>query len=181
MTVFYTVLGLLLLAAVVMLGRAFVSIYVKYHGNSLITCPGNRRPAGVRVDTAHVLWTSLGGSPDLRLNACTRWPQLKDCGQDCLRQIEAAPEECLVRNILTKWYAGKRCALCGKRIGPIQWNEHQPGLLDAEHHTVPWPDVPPQALPEVLETHQPVCWNCHVVNRMRTEHAELVIDRSRHA
>jgi hypothetical protein len=39
--------------------------------------------------------------------------------------------------------------------------------------------VPAETVPEVLQTHQPVCWNCHVVNRLMTQHPELVVDRSR--
>ena len=42
-----------------------------------------------------------------------------------------------------------------------------------------WRDVPAADVPDVLASHQAVCWNCHVVNRMLGEHPELVIDRSR--
>ncbi len=31
--------------------------------------------------------------PCLRLSECSRWPMRGDCGQDCLRQIEACPSE----------------------------------------------------------------------------------------
>jgi hypothetical protein len=182
MFTFYIVAGaIILLGILVVLGRAFLRTYLRYRGDSLITCPENRRPAGVQVDAAHALFTALGGSPDLRLSACSRWPERQGCGQECLRQIEASPEDCLVRNILTKWYAGKNCAVCGKPIGEIQWAGHKPALLNADQQTVQWPDVPPETLPDVLATHQPVCWNCDIVTRMVTRNPELVIDRARHA
>jgi hypothetical protein len=168
-------LGILL----VILGRAFLRVYLEFRGDRVITCPENQRPAGVRVDARHAGFTNLQGSPDLRLKSCSRWPERQDCGQQCLRQIEAAPEDCLVRNILTKWYTGKTCAVCGKPIGEIHWADHKPALLSPEHQTVQWPDVPAETVPEVLQTHQPVCWNCHVVNRLMTQHPELVVDRSR--
>ncbi|HTT63320.1 MAG TPA: hypothetical protein VMG35_15805 [Bryobacteraceae bacterium] len=170
------VLSALLVLLVIVLGRA----YLKYRGDRVITCPENRRPAGVVVDTGYAVLTTLEGKTDLRLKSCSRWPERQDCGQACLQQIEAAPEDCLVRHILTQWYEGKKCALCGKPIGEIHWADHKPALLNADHRTVDWRDVPAADVPDVLATHQAVCWNCHIVNRMVGEHPELVIDRARH-
>jgi len=84
-----------------------------------------------------------------------------------------------VRNILIRWYAGKTCALCHKPFGTIQWSDRKPGLLNPEHKTLEWQDVPAASIPEVLATHQPLCWNCHVVNSMMVQHPELLVDRSR--
>ncbi len=170
----------LLVVLLVWFGRAFGRDYLKYRGDRVITCPENQRPAGVRVDARHVLLTGLEGKPDLRLQSCSRWPERQDCGQACLTQIEASPEDCLVRHILTEWYRDKTCALCGKPIGEINWADHKPALLTADSRTVQWRDVPPQDVPEVLASHRPVCWNCHIVNSMIAQHPELVIDRSRH-
>ena len=61
----------------------------------------------------------------------------------------------------------------------IPWADHQPGLLDPERKTVDWRDVPAERIPEVMETHQPVCWNCHVMNTFTRSHPELIVDRSR--
>ena len=171
--------GIILLALLVLAGVVFGRAYLRYRGDRVITCPENHRPAGVAVDTGHVLLTTLEGRTELRLQSCSRWPERRDCGQECLREIEASPEDCLVRHILTQWYAGKTCALCGKPIGEISWADHKPALLNADHRTVEWRDVPPAAVPDVLASHQAVCWNCHIVNRMLGEHPELVTNRSR--
>jgi hypothetical protein len=182
MVTFLLVGGAVLLAAVlVVLGRAFFRNYLRFHGDSVISCPENQCAAGVRVDAVHAGLSGIHGAADLRLESCTRWPERQDCGQECLRQIEAAPENCLVRSILTRWYHGKNCALCGKPIGEIDWAEHKPGLLSPEHKTVQWWEVPAETVPSVLAAYQPVCWNCHIVNRLMTEHPELVVDRSRPA
>jgi len=170
----------ILLGLLVVFGRVFARAYLKFRGDRVITCPENQRPAGVTVDARHVLFTTLEGKPDLRLKSCSRWPEHQNCGQECLRQIEASPEYCLVRHVLTLWYEGKTCALCGKPIGEIQWADHKPALLNVEHKTVLWQDVPAEDVPGVLASHQAVCWNCHIVNSMIREHPELVIDRSRH-
>jgi len=181
MFTFSVIAGALILAGLlVLLGRAFGRVYLKLRGARVITCPENHRPAGVKVNAAHALITALEGHEDVRLKSCSRWPEKQDCGQECLRQIEAAPEDCLVRNILTKWYAGKTCALCGKPVGEIHWNDHKPALLNAEHKTVEWQDVPAETVPDVLASHQPVCWNCHIVNSLAVQHPELVLDRARH-
>jgi hypothetical protein len=171
--------GVLLLGLLAVLGWAFGRVFWKFRGDRVITCPENQKPAGVRVDVAHAGLTTLEGKPELRLSTCSRWPEMQDCGQECLRQIETAPDGCLVRNILTKWYEGKNCVLCGKPLGEINWADHRPALLDPDRHTVQWWEVQPASVPDVLATHQPVCWNCHVVNRMMVQHPELVLDRSR--
>jgi hypothetical protein len=173
--------GFVLLALVAVLALVFGRAYLRYRGDRVITCPENRRPAGVVVDTGHVLLKTLEGKTDLRLRSCSRWPERRDCGQECLRQIETAPEDCLVSNILTQWYQGKNCTLCGKAFEEIHWADNEPALLNSEHRTVEWHDVPAAEIPDVLASHQPVCWNCHVVNRLVGEHPELVVDRARHA
>jgi hypothetical protein len=93
--------SLVLLVLLVMFGLVFGRAYLKWRGERIITCPENQRPAGVLVNTRHVLLMTLEGKSDLRLKSCSRWPERKDCGQECLRQIEAAPEDCLVSQIPT--------------------------------------------------------------------------------
>jgi len=169
----------ILVGLLVLFGRVFGRVYLKYRGDRVITCPENCKPAGVHVDAMHVLVSTIEGRPDLRLKTCSRWPERQDCGQECLREIEASPEDCLVRHLLTQWYAGKNCVLCGKPIGEIEWADHKPALMSPDHATVQWRDVPAERVPEVLATHQPVCWNCHIVNSVMRGHPELVTDRSR--
>jgi hypothetical protein len=168
-------------AALYWIWRTAGSAYLKFRGPSVITCPENRQPAGVNVDARHAAATAVSGRPDLRLSTCSRWPERADCGRECLRQIEAAPEDCLVRNILARWYRGKSCVFCGHAFGEINWAEHRPALLSPERRTVEWLEVPAELVPAALESHLPVCWNCHMVNRFMHTHPELVVDRSRTA
>ena len=76
---------------------------------------------------------------------CFRWPERQDWGQECLRQIEESPGNCLVRSILTKWYAGRSCAICGNPIGEIHWAGHRPSLLSPERRTVEWTEIAREA------------------------------------
>jgi hypothetical protein len=173
---------IVLVLAAGMAGRLFWA-WLSWRGRRMVTCPETKQPAGVAIDVKHVVkhaaWTPLGRPPDLRLEICSRWPERQGCGQECLTQIEAAPEGCLVRNILGGWYAGKRCAVCGNEIGEIHWADHKPALLSPDGLTVEWEQVPTERIPDVLQTHAPVCWNCHIVQTFCHNHPELVVDRAR--
>jgi hypothetical protein len=99
-------------AVALFLAVRLAGVWIRFRGARVITCPENHCPAGVRVDAAHAAATGLSSAPELRLSSCSRWPEKAGCGQECLHEIEASPEECLVRNILVRWYAGKNCAFC---------------------------------------------------------------------
>ncbi len=151
--------------------------YFKFRGKRVITCPENKEFAAVDVDAKHAAITAVFGKPELRLKDCSCWPERENCGQECLRQIGSASEACLLRNILTTWYEGKSCAYCAKTLGVIDWMEHKPALMSAEGMTVEWHEVAPEKVYAALSTHQPVCWNCHIAEKFRREHAELIVDR----
>ena len=157
--------------------RAGVRAYRKYRGTRVIICPETDEGAAVEVDARHVALTAVRGEADVRLRACSRWPERRDCGQWCLDEIEMAPYACLARTMLAQFYQGKACALCGQTVGEIEWFDHKPGLLSPERRTVGWHEIAAETLPNVLATHLPVCWNCHVAEAFRRQYPELVIDR----
>jgi hypothetical protein len=163
-------LVLLTLIGLGLLLRYFV-IRWKSRGERVITCPENNRPAGVK----------LAASSQLRLRACTRWPEHAGCGQECLTQVEAAPEDCLVRNILIRWYDGKKCAICGQPFGDISLPGAKPAVLSADKVSVEWSEIPADRLPEVLAAGAPICFTCHLGNVLVRTHPELALDRHRAA
>jgi hypothetical protein len=152
-------------------------IWFRYRGPMVVTCPENRHPAGVRLDTRRVALTPPGKAADLHLSMCSRWPERAGCGQECLSQVAASPEGCLVRNILAKWYAGKVCASCGLPFDEIQWGERKPALLSADKVTVDWSQIQAESLYEVLETASPICFACHMAHTLVREHPELAVER----
>ena len=152
--------------------------FFRYRGTRVITCPETGHGEAVRVDSPYAAWTNLVGQrPALRLDSCTRWPERQGCAESCLRQIEAAPDGCLVRNVLQSWYTGKSCVYCHKPFEHINWTDHRPTLMSPGRLTREWREIAPRDLPEVLKTHWPVCWNCHIAETFRREHPELVTDR----
>ncbi|HUP04110.1 MAG TPA: hypothetical protein VMU19_08975 [Bryobacteraceae bacterium] len=152
----------------------------KFHGPRVIVCPENQKPAGVTVDAGHAAATSVLGAPELRLSACSRWPERAGCGQPCLSQIAASPEDCLVRHIVAQWYQDKTCVYCGRAFGGIDWTEAAPALLSGGA-VAEWNQVPAEKLTETLAEAQPVCAACHLAGKMVREHPELVTDRSSRA
>jgi len=176
-TALYVVIGTAFLLALVLALRGFIRNYVKWRGERLVTCPETEKSAGVVVNAKHAAVTAALGDRDLTLNDCTRWPERRNCGQACLAQIESAPEGCLVRNILQGWYRGKSCIYCGRKFQEIHWHDHKPALRDRKGDFLEWVQVPADQLSEVLQTHDPVCWNCFIAENFRRVHPELVTDR----
>jgi len=174
-------LGAVFLASLAILWAVdAASFYRRYRGKRIITCPETKKPEAVEVAAGSEAVRALLG-PHLHLKDCTRWPERADCGQMCLSQVEDSPEDCLVTNIIARWYEGKSCAYCGTNFTHLEWHDHRPALRDAQGKTVQWTAVPAQTLPDVLQTHKPVCWQCHVHESFRQEHPELVTDRAEHA
>ncbi len=177
------ILAIYLIAAIVVLGVFFLllssaaTVYLKFRGTRLVTCPETKEPAAVEVDAKYAAFTAPIGERGLRLKDCSRWPERQDCGQQCLGQIVSAPEDCLVRNILTKWYAGRTCVFCGKALGEIDWLDHKPALMSPERVSLEWNEIPAENFPVVLQTHMPVCWDCHIAETFRHRYPELLVDR----
>jgi hypothetical protein len=94
----------------------------------------------------------------LKLSACSRWPERHACPQECLAQIEEAPKACLVWTIINRWYQGQECVYCHKPFGEIHWHDHPLALLNRERKTVQWNEIPAENLQAALGTHQPVCF-----------------------
>lgn len=151
--------------------------YLRFRGTRVVTCPATGASVAVELNARRAAVTSLLGDTQYRLVDCTRWPEMRNCGQGCVSQIAAAPTNCLVRTILQQWYEGKSCVLCARPIGEVNWMTHQPALVDDRGNLVTWRDVPAERIRELLATHRPICWSCHVAESFRHEHPDLVVDR----
>lgn len=157
--------------------RYFVSTSAKFGGGRVIICPENGEQAMVEVDARRAALTNLVGPPQIRLESCWRWPLHEDCGQECLLQLDVASPECLVSGVLMKWYKGKNCAFCHTVFDEPHLIDHKPALLTPSGITAEWSEFSVATLMDVLKTHRPVCWNCHIAQTFRREHPELVIIR----
>lgn len=175
----YFILALVLFCLVYYVMPPAIEAYLKFRGKRVITCPETRTPVGVRVDAKHAASTAVfSRRPELRLTSCSRWPERQDCEQDCVLQVRMAPGDTLVRTILTEFYKEKKCVFCGGSFVEAGLFDHKPALLSPEGVTEEWTEISPEKLPDVLATHKPVCWNCHISESFRREFPDLVVDRS---
>jgi hypothetical protein len=176
MTTAAAVIALVLVA--VLLFQA-VRVWLQTRGPRVVTCPETMAPATVAADAGHAAVTAVAGRLELRLQDCSRWPEKAGCGQVCLDQIESAPDGCLVRERLRRWYEGRSCEFCGRAIAPIHWHDHRPAFKAHDDRIWDWSEIPAETLPLFLATARAVCWNCMIAERFRRDHPELVIDRPR--
>jgi|SRR5215469_1670570 len=168
---------ILIAAALIGLGKA-IRAYLRYRGKIIVSCPETGKPAAVHVNAGRAVIDVLKGrSAQIRLDQCSRWPARNHCGQECLSQIKNDHEGCLVRSIVQQWYRGRACAYCRQPFQRIHWHDHRPAVLSPDKKTIQWSDIPTEKLPEVFETHLPVCWSCHMGETFRREHPERFVDR----
>jgi hypothetical protein len=177
-----TALGTLIVIASVVAALLFgirwlVRSSSKYGGSRIVTCPETRNPAVVEVDALHASLTSIVGLTDIRLKDCSRWPIKEQCGQECLTNLDVAPERCLVSGVLMRWYSGKECVYCTKYFPEIHWSDHRPAVRSPEGRLLTWNEVSIDQLQQVLQTHLPVCWNCYIAQSFRLDHPDLVVFR----
>ena len=177
--------NLILVAILVLMAGAIVfglvqifRTYARYRGERVVSCPETHRPAAVHVDALKAARVASMGKQWIQLDQCSRWPERKNCGQECLSQIHADPENCLVWNMVAAWYRGKTCAYCQRPFGEIHWHDRHPALLSPERVAKQWNEIPAETLPDVFLTHLPVCWNCYIAETFRRQNADKVLDRN---
>jgi hypothetical protein len=83
--------ALLILFAALYFGIRSISRFSQGLGPRLVTCPETKQPALVTVAARANRIEGFSVLDRLRIRECSRWPFRRDCGQDCLRQIETRP------------------------------------------------------------------------------------------
>jgi len=150
---------------------------LKFRGEMLVICPETREPAAVKVN----LWRAVTGGGTrpgkLELCDCSRWPERRDCDQDCLAQIEGNPADHRVWTIASRWYEGKKCVYCRKPIEKLSHLDRSPALLDQDWKTAEWKGIPAEQLPGEFSRDLPVCWSCHVAETFLRQHPDLAVSR----
>lgn len=157
--------------------RWLVRSFSIYRGTRIVTCPETSNPATVEVDALYTSLTSAVGFPDIRLEHCSRWPLREQCGQECLMELDVAPENCLVNGVLMHWYRGKSCVFCKQAFQELHVIDHRPAVRSPEGKLLAWNEVNLNELKSVLEKYAPVCWNCYIAQTFRSEHPDLVVFR----
>jgi hypothetical protein len=85
-----------IIAAIVALGAVYVLVPVAAHtyrrllGPKTVTCPETLRRTRIELDARHGALTSTFGDAKLKVAKCARWPDHRDCDQNCLEEGEPA-------------------------------------------------------------------------------------------
>ena len=139
--------------------------YFQNRGRQSAICPENGEPVDIEVDRKYAFWTALRGQEHSRLQSCTRWPEKGDCGQECLAQVDPAPE-----NVERLMLAGTR-ARCAPSAparlrrpigGAAVWHGST-----SNSKLVELRQVNLRQLQSALEEMRPLCWTCHQEERVR--------------
>jgi hypothetical protein len=156
------------IGAAVLVGLPVVSTlqsYFKNRGRRRVICPDDRRAAEVEVDPKFALHAAIQGKELARVGTCTHWPENGDCGQECLAQVEATPQN--LDHLLTKWLDGKPCNVCGRLLAPADWRFGRMGLLNEDFKLVEMRQLDVNNLGSVAQPTRPLCWSCHQQEKQR--------------
>lgn len=126
---------------------------VRHEHTRVVDCPETGLPAAVTA--------AADSAGNLSVRNCSHWSESRQCDGGCVKAIEQSPDGCLVRTVLTEWFAGKSCVLCGRELGEINWFDFKPALMGSDQAIAEWHEIPVEVLPRVLSTHRPVCAECY--------------------
>ena len=82
-----------------------------------------------------------------------------------------------MRSIVSDWFAGRPCVLCGRQVPAIHLTDRKPALRSPNGYVVALTEVPPLDLDAALSRSEPICANCYDAMSFREQHPGLAIDR----
>jgi hypothetical protein len=103
----YLIVMLLTLASIYYVLPLALTTFRRYRGERIVNCPETRTPCAVQVDARHAAITTVLSDIELRMRSCSRWPDRKGCGQECMLQIQIAPFDSSFKDSFARWYAGR--------------------------------------------------------------------------
>jgi hypothetical protein len=136
----------------------------RYREPHVVTCPETQRPATIIVNAVRAARASaIASAPILELTRCSRWSEGRArCSVPCLTQLPVART---TTAIVHEFFAGRPCVRCGRPIDAARMKKAPPAFAGRNGVSFAWTDAPCDALPYLLETHQPVCASCHAMGR----------------
>jgi len=153
--------------------------YFRDRGRRAAVCPESGEHVEVEVDNKYAFWTALRGQEHTRLQSCSRWPAKSDCGQECLAQIDASPEN--VERLLSQWYQDKTCAICERELTSADWRRSRVALLNDQQKLFELREVHLEDLASALPGMRPLCWNCHQAEGERQATPARILKGDRHS
>jgi len=59
-------------------------VFARYRKPRIVRCPETGEAVMMRIDARHAAATSVFGPPEVRVTACSRWPEREGCDQACI-------------------------------------------------------------------------------------------------
>jgi hypothetical protein len=144
---------------------ATLHTYYENRGRKAVKCPDTGQTADVEIDHSFALKSAMRGQEHSRVQSCSRWPQDGECGQECLVQIDASPEN--LERLFARSLAGSTCAMCTREITPSDWRQARLGVLNQKQQLLELRDMSVDNLQSTLQDSRPLCWTCHQEERVR--------------
>jgi hypothetical protein len=79
-----SLVSVIALGAIYVVAPVVLQAYRRSRGSHLVGCPETGELAEIELDATHAALTAAFGEPRRRVAACSRWPERRDCGQECL-------------------------------------------------------------------------------------------------
>jgi hypothetical protein len=86
----FIVLGVLFVLSFVPLVVLLARSYLRYRGTRVVTCPATGDPSRVSLNARKAAFSSVTGGVELAVASCERWPEHKNCGQECVSESATA-------------------------------------------------------------------------------------------
>jgi hypothetical protein len=138
-----------------------IATWRRLRGARVVTCPETRRSAGVSVDLGHAITSAIRERADIRIAACSCWPERTGCDQLCVPQIETGGDTTRATAVAARFFEHHSCAMCLRHIEPLSHGTNQPGFMNpVTREVVPWDEVPAQDLPDAVASHRALCRDC---------------------
>ena len=173
-------LFVLLLIGIILVVYAGIALttWIRVRGTRVVTCPETHKPAAVNVDVGHAAVSAVWDKADLKVECCSRWPERAGCDEACVTEIAEEGNDTRPKTIAARFFEGKRCAICGHPIDPINEAALQPGVLHPlTHEAFAWNEIPPEDLPDALAFRRAICANCTLAESFRRRFPDRVVDR----
>jgi len=113
---------------------------------TVVICPTMKVPAEVGLD------------PELRMESCSRWPELQNCSQSCMPQVQFSAEDL---NDFAARYEGKKCSSCGTALTRDDWYKSRLAVLETNPEVSKIPGVDRPSILSDPETRDPICSACY--------------------
>ena len=81
---FMTIAAIILIALLYVVAPIAADAFARFRGKHTVRCPETGLTAEVEIDARHAALTAVPGPAEVRVAACSLWPEREGCAQQCL-------------------------------------------------------------------------------------------------